>query len=89
MFKDEVEGDEDDYEIQDVSIENMNRIFNGDLWQGLIKDFYEGKISFYRLEEKITQEYIKNFSSKFKYCLNIPIRTKQKNTPKYCILYIR
>lgn len=87
IFKDEVEGDEDDYETQDISIENMNRIFNGDLWQGLIKDFYEKKISFHRLEEKITQEYIKNFSSEFKYCLNIPIRTKQKNTPKYRMIF--
>lgn len=87
VFKDEIEGDEDDYEIQEVSIENMNRIFNGDSWQQIIKDFYNKKISFYSLEEKITQEYMKNFNSEFKYCLNIPIRTKQKNTPKYRMIF--
>ncbi|MDU6039824.1 MAG: three-Cys-motif partner protein TcmP [Clostridium butyricum] len=87
IFKDEVEGDEEDYELQDISIENMNKIFNGDSWQKIIKDFYNKKFSFYALEEKITQEYIKNFNSEFKYYLNIPIRTKQKNTPKYRMIF--
>lgn len=87
FFKNEINLDDDDYEAQDVSIENMNRIFNGQTWQRLIKDFYFRKYSFYELEEKITNEYMKNFKSKFKYCLNIPIRTKQKNTPKYRMIF--
>ncbi len=82
--------DEDNEELlehSDLSEENMNKVFNGDLWKGLVADFYNDKITFHQLEEALVNQYLVNYRDYFKFILNIPIKTKQKNIPKYRMIF--
>jgi three-Cys-motif partner protein len=78
---------DENYEVQELSIDNLNKIFNGHEWMDLVNRFYKRDLSFYRLEEELVKQYLKNIDCKFKYSLNIPIKTKQKNIPKYRMIF--
>lgn len=85
-FADEI--DLDDYEVDDANnILHMNEIANGDYWQSIIQDYYTEKISMYEAEEILVSEYSKQLKALFKYVVNIPIKTKTKNIPKYRLIF--
>lgn len=83
------EGDDESYEIDenDLSIEKMNQIFNGNSWVDLINKFYKDELDIHTLEENLVKNYLSNYRTKFRYTINIPIRMKQKNIPKYRMIF--
>lgn len=68
-------------------IENMNKIANGDYWQNILLKYNNQEINMKQAEEELTIKYIEEVKKNFKYVLNIPIKTKQKNIPKYRLIF--
>lgn len=71
------------------TIEHMNSIAGGDYWQEIIQEHRDGKINGYEAEKRFVELYctkMKEFG-KFKYVINIPIRTKAGSPPKYRMVY--
>ncbi|MDA8338694.1 MAG: three-Cys-motif partner protein TcmP [Nitrospiraceae bacterium] len=83
--------DEDltDYEIDDDinTKEKMNAIAGGDYWQEILKTYYNGQINIYTAEEQFFAEYSKRVNQLFKYTVNIPIKLKSTNLPKYRLIF--
>lgn len=71
------------------SVEKMNNIAGGDYWQQIIKDHQENKINGYEAEKLFVDSYCKKIreTGKFKYVINIPIRTKAGSPPKYRMVF--
>lgn len=74
-------------DIHTNSIENMNAVANGDYWQNIIKSYSVGKIDWKIAEELITDKYIEQLRTRFKFVLQIPVREKLNNIPKYRLIY--
>jgi three-Cys-motif partner protein len=75
------------YETQEVSEEYLTGIINSDGWKTLIKGYYKKNMSYHEVENKIVEQYTRSLREKFKYCLNIPIKDKEKNIPKYRMMF--
>lgn len=79
---------EDMYEIDGKnSIEHMNSIAGGDYWQKILPDYNENKIKMFEAEEQFTAEYSKRLKNIFKFSINIPIKQKTSNIPKYRLIF--
>jgi hypothetical protein len=79
---------DDAYEDSDANdIDNMNKIANGDYWQKIIADYNDGIINGYEAEELFVSEYCNQLRSIFNYVLEVPIKVKMKNHPKYRMVY--
>jgi three-Cys-motif partner protein len=80
------------YEDEIESKEKMNRIAGGSFWEGLVRDYYNGKINFAQLENRFTRGYLEHIGVKmgwkgFNYVLETPIKAKNKNVPKYRMIF--
>ncbi len=86
LFKD---ADITDYESdEDINtIEKMDAIAGGTYWQGILKDYYSGKIDIYHAEEHFIAKYSQKIKEVFKYTVNIPIKIKSSHLPKYRLIF--
>ena len=66
-----------------LSIENLNCAFGSDGWREIIKSYYHNAIDGVQAEKEIAEGVHKNLRKYFKYVLNMPIRLKPGNVPKY------
>ncbi len=80
--------DSDDFKEAN-SIEKMNSIAGGDYWQQIIFDHQSHKINGYKAEKLFVDNYCNKIkeTGKFKYVINIPIRTKAGSPPKYRMVF--
>jgi three-Cys-motif partner protein len=79
---------EDDYEQDNTNtIENMNLIANGDYWINILEDYSNEKMSMFEAEEIFVKHYVDKLRAIFQYVVNIPIKTRIKNIPKYRLLF--
>ncbi len=67
--------------------EEIDKIAGGNYWQFIINDLIDGKINCYETEKKIVFEYCKKLNEHFKYVINMPIRLKAGQLPKYRMIY--
>jgi three-Cys-motif partner protein len=81
-----IEGCEND-ESEEISEEYLTKIINSSKWKMLVNNYYRNILSYHQVEEKIVDEYIRSLKEKFRYCLNIPIKNKEKNIPKYRMIF--
>lgn len=89
-YEDLIEQDTSDIEYEyDMTnnIENMNRIANGKYWQDILRDCKNSKITTYNAEELFVEGYVKQLKILFKHVVNIPIKIKTKNIPKYRMIF--
>ncbi|MBK5243088.1 three-Cys-motif partner protein TcmP [Clostridium sp.] len=82
-----IEEHEDNYEAQEVSESYLTKIINSSKWKVLVTSYYKNILAYHEVEEKIVEEYVCSLKEKFKYCLNIPIKDKEKNIPKYRMIF--
>ncbi|MDK2919609.1 MAG: hypothetical protein PWQ37_2342 [Candidatus Petromonas sp.] len=83
-----LEKDLESYEVDEKnSIENMIRIAGGEYWIELLDDYNRNIISMHEAERKFVEKYVENFHKLFKHVINIPIKTKEKNIPKYRLIF--
>lgn len=65
----------------------LNNIAGGDYWKKLINDYRYGNINCYDLEKRLSIQYCKKLGERFKYVINMPIRLKSGQQPKYRMIH--
>lgn len=74
---------------QDVESEQeLNNIADGDYWIKIIEDFYSKKITCYEAEKLFSEAYCDKLKERFKYVVNMPIRLKAGQQPKYRMIHV-
>ncbi|OEH86047.1 hypothetical protein BHU72_14545 [Desulfuribacillus stibiiarsenatis] len=68
-------------------IPNMNRVANGSYWQKIITDYNSGAIDAFQAEDRFVEEYCNQLRNVFSYVINIPIKVKIQNMPKYRMVF--
>lgn len=77
-----------DYYEQDVnSPERLDEIAGGVYWRDIVDRYYSGKIKMPEAEERFSTQYCERLKQIFSYVVNIPIKAKLNNIPKYRIVY--
>lgn len=80
--------DLDDYELDNAnSIDKMNRIANGEYWIPIVQNLRDKKNTMLEAEEIFVKEYANQIESLFSYVVNIPIKQKTQNVPKYRLIF--
>lgn len=69
------------------SVEDLNEVAGGVYWKKIIQDYKLKRIDGYEAEKRFTEEYCLNLRKVFKYVLNMPIRLKKGQRPKYRMIY--
>ena len=79
---------DDEYELDEANtIELMNNIAHGEYWQSIIHDKKNNKIDMLKAEELFINKYTWQIKNLFTYVVNIPIRLKSENVPKYRLIF--
>lgn len=69
------------------SIQELNDIAGGDYWQDVIEEYRQGNIDCYQAEKEMSNKYKLRLRNKYKYVLDMPIRIKSGNHPKYRMVF--
>lgn len=88
IFEDLIEYETTTLDNSTKSIDELNEIAGGSYWQPIIQEMKSGFINGYKAEERFMEEYCKNMSRQYKYVLNMPIRIKQGQHPKYRLVHV-
>lgn len=70
------------------SEQELNNIAGGDYWVQIIEEFYQDKITCYEAEKKFSEMYCNKLKERFKYVVNMPIRLKAGQQPKYRMIHV-
>lgn len=84
------EGVFDDFRLAaslDESVAMLDRVAGGHYWVGIVENYKNNNISIYDAEAEFAQEYCKRLKNIFRYVLNMPIKTKAGNLPKYRMIH--
>ena len=87
LFDDLVEYDATKLPATAKSIQDLNEIAGGDYWQRIILDYKEGRINGYKAEELFAEQYCQRLAKSYKYVLNMPLRIKPGQRPKYRMIH--
>lgn len=87
IFNDLIEYDSSQFDSSEESILELNRIAGGDYWKKIIFDFKSKIIDGYEAEERFSKEYCARLATSYKYVLNMPLRLKEKQRPKYRMIH--
>ena len=87
LFDDLIEYDPTKLVASKESIQELNIIAGGDYWQSIINDYKENKINGYEAEIRFSDEYCKRLMKSYKYVLNLPLRIKRGQRPKYRLIH--
>jgi len=78
----------DDYIIDDNADKPyLNEIAGGDYWIEILKKYHSDQISMYQAEELFMNDYMKQFSGVFEHVIDIPIKDKMNNLPRYRLIF--
>ncbi|MDR0994253.1 MAG: three-Cys-motif partner protein TcmP [Verrucomicrobiota bacterium] len=69
------------------SIQKLNAIAGDNYWQEIIDKYSSGKIDGYKAEKKFSQKYKEHLRQSYKYVLDMPIRLKEGQHPKYRMVH--
>ncbi|RYD07213.1 hypothetical protein N752_01105 [Desulforamulus aquiferis] len=69
------------------SIDDLTKVAGGEYWKGIIEDYKKGLIDGYEAEKQFSDKYCEKLSEKFEYVLNMPIRLKKGQRPKYRMIH--
>lgn len=75
------------YEPDVNSPERLDEIAGGAYWRDIIELYQSGQIRMQEAEGNFVMQYCTNLKTVFRYVLNIPIKSKLGNVPKYQIVY--
>lgn len=87
LFDDLIEYAPAKMDASNKSIEDLNEIAGGDYWQAIIQDLKANKIDGYQAEELFAAQYCQELMRCFKFVLNMPLRIKQGQRPKYRMIH--
>lgn len=88
----EILGDLEEYETSvmqksDKSISDLDTIAGGDFWKTIIINYQQKNIGCYEAEKIFSAMYRQRLSQQYCYVLDMPIRLKEGNLPKYRMIH--
>lgn len=69
------------------SVEQLNTIAGGEYWKSIISDYSLGRIDCYKAEKIFAEQYKLQLRKQYKYVLDMPIRLKAGQHPKYRMVH--
>lgn len=87
IFDDLVEYDSSKMDNSSKSIDELNNIAGGDYWQEIINLYKAGIIDGYEAETQFSEQYCQRLRQSYKYVLNMPLRIKKGQRPKYRLIH--
>jgi three-Cys-motif partner protein len=86
--EDEVFSDLEEYDSSVLdSIQELNDIAGGSYWMPIIEDYSKGKIDCYQAEKEFSRQYKSRLRQRYTYVLDMPIRLKAGQHPKYRLVH--
>ena len=86
-FDDIVEYEPTKMDASARSIQALTDIAGGDYWQSIIDDYKAHRIDGYMAEKEFSQQYCLRLRQNYNYVLNMPIRLKKGQQPKYRMIH--
>ena len=88
----EIFGDLEEYDTSvmqpsENSVQELNAIAGGEYWQQIISDYRDNVIDCYSAEKRFSAEYKQRLGQHYKYVLDMPIRLKRGQHPKYRMIH--
>lgn len=68
-------------------IEMLNRVAGGDYWKKMVEDYKSGRIDGYVAERQFSEAFCEKLRQGYAYVLNMPIRLKAGQRPKYRMVH--
>jgi len=87
VFDDLIEYDTTKLDSSDKSIDELNEIAGGDYWQNIITQYKNKMIDGYQAEDLFAKSYCDRLKQSYKYVLNMPLRIKKGQRPKYRMIH--
>jgi len=87
MFEDLVEYDNTRLDISEKSVITLNEIAGGDYWKAIIESYKQNKRDIYEAEEQFAVQYCERLRQSYKYVLNMPLKIKRGQHPKYRMIH--
>ena len=69
------------------TIENMNKIANGNYWIEIVKNYNSGQYDIFEAEKNFLNKYIQELKKVFKYVYVIPIKKSKSRLSKYQMIF--
>ena len=69
------------------SEQELTAIAGGDYWENIIRDYKYKKIDCYEAEKQLSEQYCNKLKERFRYVVNMPIRLKAGQKPKYRMIH--
>ena len=66
----------------------LTSIAGGDYWKNIVYDYRDGKIDGYSAEQRLSNEYKLMLKQRYSYVLDMPIRLKPGQRPKYRMIHV-
>ena len=86
--EDEIFSDLEEYDSSVMnSIDELNSIAGGGYWQSIITNYSKGIIDCYQAEKEFAKQYKLRLRQKYSYVLDMPIRLKAGQHPKYRMIH--
>lgn len=74
-------------DASDKSIKELNEIAGGDYWQPIIESYKKDEIDGYDAEAQFAEQYCMRLMESYTYVLNMPLRIKKGQRPKYRLIH--
>jgi hypothetical protein len=87
MFEDLVEYDNTRLDTSEKSVIALNEIAGGDYWKAIIESYKQNKKTIYEAEEQFAVQYCERLRQSYKYVLNMPLKIKRGQLPKYRMIH--
>lgn len=87
VFDDLVEYESTRIDASEKSIAELNEIAGGDYWQSIIENYKKNKIDGYEAEALFAEQYCNRLRQSYSYVLNMPLRIKRGQRPKYRLIH--
>ena len=86
--EDEIFSDLEEYDTSVLdSVEQLNTIAGGDYWKSIVADYSSNSIDCYTAEKLFAEQYKLQLRKNYKYVLDMPIRLKAGQHPKYRMVH--
>jgi len=86
--EDEIFSDLEEYDSSVLdSLEELNAIAGGGYWQSIIAEYSKGIIDCYQAEKEFSRQYKLRLRQQYAYVLDMPIRLKAGQHPKYRMVH--
>ncbi len=66
----------------------LTSIAGGDYWKAIVSDYQAGRINGYQAEKRLSTEYKQRLRQRYGYVLDMPIRLKAGQRPKYRMIHV-